>query len=95
MKTRLRPNMSPSRPAVTTSTAIVNRYPFITHCSPSELAPTSPRIAGSASATTVESSIRKNEPERLRRESHHLRFTGADYEGLRAGYRDPPGRWVW
>ena len=83
MKTRLRPNMSPSRPAVTTSTAIVSRYPFITHCSPSELAPTSPRISGSASATTVESSISRNSPEQAPARVHHLRFTRAAYERVR------------
>jgi len=76
-KSRLRPNMSPSRPAVTTNAAIANRYPFMTHCRPADVAPMSWRMLGSASATTVESSIRRKSPAQVPARVHHCLFASS------------------
>ena len=55
-KTRRRPSLSASEPAVSTSAASASVYPSITHCSSVKLAPRSSSIAGSAVFTTVMSS---------------------------------------
>src|SRR5206468_7767949 len=47
---------------VTTSAAITSRYPLSIHCNSAREAPRSWWIDGSASATTVESSISTNRP---------------------------------
>ena len=70
-------DMSPSRPALITRIAIVNRYPFIIHCRASGVAPRSRWMTGSASATTVESSIKRNRPAQAPARVHHLRLSSA------------------
>src|SRR5690242_18095579 len=63
--------MSPSRPAVTTRTLITSRYPFRTHWTLSAEACSSRSMVGSASATTVESSIRMKRPRQVPTKTHH------------------------
>src|SRR5215213_3275011 len=55
--TRRAPNRSPSEPATSRSELSVSRYAFEVHCCPARPPPRSSAIAGSATFTTVESTV--------------------------------------
>ena len=72
---RLRPKMSPNRPAVTTSAAITSRYAFMTHWIDAGVASRSCLMSGRASVTTVESSISRKSPLQAPARVHQARFS--------------------
>jgi hypothetical protein len=73
-KARRRPKMSPRRPAVTSSTAIASVYALIVHSSAESDAPRSSWIEGSATFTTVLSSMIMKSEKLIAASVHHLRF---------------------
>src|SRR3954454_3207230 len=75
-KTRRSPNTSPSRPPTRISEPSTRRYAFTTHCSPASPPPRSRAIAGSATLTTVESSITTKEPMIAASRLNRLRLSG-------------------
>src|SRR5260221_1053657 len=77
MNMRLRPNMSPSRPAVTKRTASAMVYALMTHCRSLKLAFRSRWIVGSATLTTVTSSSAMKRPKQVAANAHHLRGSSA------------------
>ncbi len=66
--------MSPRRPAVTSSTAIARVYALIVHSSAESDAPRSFWIDGSATFTTVLSSMIMKSEKLIAASVHHLRF---------------------
>ena len=72
---RRRPKMSPSRPPVTRSTASVRVYAFTVHSSEASDACRSRWIDGSATFTTVLSSISMNRAKHIAASVHHLLFS--------------------
>src|SRR5215216_4018799 len=57
MNTRRAPNRSPSEPPIRISELSVTRYAFAVHCCPASPPPRSSAMAGSATFTTVESTV--------------------------------------
>src|SRR5204863_162446 len=73
-KARRRPKMSPRRPPVTSSTANVSVYALTVHSRLERLAPRSFWIDGSATFTTVLSSMIMNSAKHMAASVHHLRL---------------------
>src|SRR4051794_34714952 len=71
---RRRPKMSPSRPPVTSSTAKLSVYALTVHSRLDRLAPRSFWIDGSATFTTVLSSMIMNSAKHMAASVHHLRL---------------------
>src|SRR3954470_2831431 len=71
---RRRPKMSPSRPPVISSTAKLSVYALTVHSRPEMLAPRSFWIDGSATFTTVLSSMIMNRAKHMAASVHHLRL---------------------
>src|SRR4051812_1233147 len=71
---RRRPKMSPSRPPVTSSTAKDSVYALTVHSRLERLAPRSFWIDGSATFTTVLSSMIMNRAKHMAASGHHLRL---------------------
>ena len=76
MKILRRPSMSASLPPESSSTPKVSAYALTTHSSSELLIPRSPWIDGSATLTTVLSSMIMNNPTATATSVHHLRFSG-------------------
>src|SRR3954451_12825832 len=74
-KTRRRPKMSPRRPPVTSSTANVSVYALTVHSRLLRLAPRSRWMLGSATFTTVLSSMIMNSAKHMAASVHHLRLS--------------------
>src|SRR6266550_1938450 len=85
-----RPKMSPSRPPVTSSTANVSVYAFTVHSSEDSDAPRSFWIDGSATFTTVLSSMIMNSAKHMAASVHHLRLSSV--RRRRSGIRVLSGR---
>src|SRR3954469_13338862 len=68
------PKMSPSRPPVTSSTAKLSVYALTVHSRLERLTPRSFWIEGSATFTTVLSSMIMNRAKHIAASVHHLRF---------------------
>src|SRR5207248_8357265 len=84
-KVRRRPKMSPSRPPVTSSTANVSVYALTVHSRLERLAPRSFWIDGSATFTTVLSSMIMNSAKHMAASVHHLRLPS--FRRMRSGIR--------
>src|SRR5207248_2021969 len=82
-KVRRRPKMSPSRPPVTSSTANVSVYALTVHSRLERLAPRSFWIDGSATFTTVLSSMIMNRAKHIAASVHHLRLPS--FRRMRSG----------
>src|ERR671927_1437695 len=80
---RRRPKMSPSRPPVTSSTAKLSVYAFTVHSRLEMLAPRSFWIDGSATFTTVLSSMIMNSAKHMAASVHHLRLSS--FRRMRSG----------
>src|SRR5439155_21606713 len=80
-----RPKMSTMRPPVTSSTANVSVYAFTVHSSDERLAPRSFWIDGSATFTTVLSSMIMNSAKHMAASVHHLRLPS--FRRRRSGIR--------
>ena len=74
---RRRPNRSASLPPVIMSDAKVSAYATTTHSSDASLTWRSFSIVGSATFTTVLSSMIMNRPNETAMSVHHLRFSSA------------------
>src|SRR6266576_217431 len=85
-----RPKMSPRRPPVTRSTANVSVYAFTVHSSEDNDAPSSLWIDGSATFTTVLSSMIMNRAKHIAASVHHLRLPS--FRRRRSGTRVLSGR---
>src|SRR5436189_3908571 len=72
---RRRPKMSPSRPPVTSRTAKLSVYALTVHSRLERLAPRSFWIDGSATFTTVLSSMIMNRAKHMAASVHHLRLS--------------------
>ena len=75
MNIRRRPKMSPRRPPVTSSTANVSVYALTVHSSAASEACRSRWIDGSATFTTVLSSMIMNSAKHIAPSVHHLLFS--------------------
>src|SRR4051794_28779309 len=75
--------MSPSRPPVTSSTANVSVYALTVHSRLERLAPRSRWIDGSATFTTVLSSMIMNSAKHIAASVHHLRLSS--FRRIRSG----------
>src|SRR3954447_21994821 len=82
-KTVRRPKMSPMRPPVTSSTANVSVYAFTVHSSEEMLACRSRWIDGSATFTTVLSSMIMKSAKHIAASVHHLRLSS--FRRIRSG----------
>src|SRR4051812_32491432 len=82
---RRRPKMSPSRPPVTSSTAKLSVYALTVHSRLERLAPRSFWIDGSATFTTVLSSMIMNRAKHMAASVHHLRLPS--FSRRRSGIR--------
>ena len=86
-----RPIMSASFPPVSSNTPKVSAYAFTTHSSSEMLMPRSLRIEGSATLTTVLSSMIMKSPIATATSVHHLRFSGAKRRArISERLEDPP-----
>jgi hypothetical protein len=82
MKIARRPRRSASFPPVSSSTPKVSAYALTTHSSSAVLMPRSFWIEGSATFTTVLSSMIMNSPTATAASVHHFRFSGAKSRAL-------------
>src|SRR3954470_1687605 len=80
---RRRPKMSPRRPPVTSSTANDSVYALTVHSRLERLAPRSFWIDGSATFTTVLSSMIMNSAKHMAASVHHLRLPS--FRRMRSG----------
>ena len=76
MKIRRRPKKSASLPPISMKAAKVSAYPATIHSRPSRLMPSERRIDGSATFTTVLSSMIMNSPTDTAASVHHFLFSG-------------------
>jgi hypothetical protein len=81
-KIERRPSRSASLPPLRSRTPNVSAYAFTTHSSPAWLIPRSSCIAGSATFTTVLSSMIMNKPNVTAASVHHFRFSTAKSRAL-------------
>src|SRR4051812_31112227 len=84
---RRRPKMSPRRPPVTSSTAKLSVYALTVHSRLERLAPRSFWIDGSATFTTVLSSMIMNRAKHMAASVHHLRLPSC--RRRRSGMAEP------
>src|SRR3954451_7396771 len=96
MKIARRPRRSASFPPVSRSTPNVSAYAFTTHSSSEMLIPRSSRIDGSATFTTVLSSMIMNRPTATAASVHHFRFSAVKslaltLQRLENSYASPRG----
>ena len=82
MKTARRPSMSASLPPLRSSTPKVSAYALTTHSSSEMEMPRSSRIEGSATLTTVLSSMIMNSPNDTAASVHHLRLSSVKRRDL-------------
>src|SRR5437764_6720709 len=87
-----RPIMSASFPPVRSSTPNVSAYALTTHSSSEMLIPRSLRIDGSATLTTVLSSMIMNSPTATAASVHHFLFSGVKSRALTLGRLENPVR---
>src|SRR5437764_15273650 len=87
---RRRPKMSPRRPPVTSRTAKLSVYALTVHSRLERLAPRSFWIDGSATFTTVLSSMIMNRAKHIAASGHHVRLPS--FRRMRSGIRVLTGR---